>query len=66
MGMQVDESGGNHQSAGIDHALSGQGAGRHARDPVPAYANVAHVVQAGLRVNYPTVIYRQVIVSRNR
>jgi hypothetical protein len=57
---QVDESGSDHQPAGMDDAASAQRLGRDSGDLSVADANVADGIEAGFRIHSTSAFEHQI------
>ncbi len=60
--VQVNESGSDHQPAGMDDAASAQRLGRDADDLSVADADVAHSIQAGFGIHDTSAFEHQIVL----
>src|ERR1700690_1813146 len=60
--VQVNESGSDHQPAGMDDTAPGQRVGRDANNLPVADANVAHCIEAGFGVHDTSAFEYQIVL----
>jgi len=62
--MQINESGSDYQTAGLDDAASVQGFGRYADNLSVADANIAHGIHAGFGIHDASTLEHEIVLLR--
>jgi hypothetical protein len=65
VGVEIDETGGDHMACGINRLLAGNLVRRDGDDPAVLDANIAHGIEVGLRVHDPAVEDHHVVGLRD-